>query len=58
MARVTRLKPDAGELAQHDLQDRVLVADRDQRLGQRRGVRPQPDALAAGENDCVHVVPP
>ena len=39
-----------GELQQHDLEDRVLVADRHEWLGDQRGVRPQPNALAAGND--------
>ena len=54
MARVQLREAGRGELAQDDLEDRVLVADGDQRLGQRGGVRAQPDALAAGQDDCVH----
>ena len=45
IASVTEREPVRRELVQDDLQDRVAVADRHQRLGQRRRVRPQPHAL-------------
>ena len=42
------------ELADDDLEDR-LVADRHQRLRQHRGVRREPRAAAAGQDDRLHV---
>ena len=40
------------ELVHHHVEDGA-VADRQQRLRQDRGVRPEPRPLAAGENDCA-----
>src|SRR5450759_2124508 len=40
-----------GKLAQHDLEDGAVVADRHERLGDARRVRTQASALATGEDD-------
>ena len=48
-------KPACRQLTQDDLQDGAVVADGHQRLGNGGGVRPQPRALAAGQDDRVHI---
>ena len=52
-ADVDRVEPRARELADDDLEDRP-VADREQRLGQDRGVGPQAHAEPACEDDGSH----
>ena len=46
-------EPLIAQLAQHDLEHRLLVPDWDQRLGEQRRVRPKSHALAAGQDDCL-----
>jgi len=46
-----------GQVAQDDVEDGQLAVDRQQRLGQRIGVRSQALTLARGENESDHDMP-
>jgi hypothetical protein len=46
-----------GQLPHDDLEDRVLVPDRNQRFGQAGGVGPQSDAFTAGQDHRMHELP-